>query len=89
MERIFAGLGFAPVFRYEKYRTEFTDGEGVVTLDETPIGDYLELEGGEEWIDRVAAKLGYRESDYVTMSYGRLYLEHCNKNQIEPANMVF
>src|SRR5690242_6476265 len=44
-------LGFRLVFRYEKYRTEYTQhgakrtGGGIVTLDETPIGCYLELEG--------------------------------------------
>src|SRR6476661_2162824 len=38
-------LGVTPAFRYEKYRAEFSDGEGHVVLDETPIGDIAELEG--------------------------------------------
>lgn len=68
-------LGFRPTFRYEKYRTEYSDGRGVVTLDQTPIGNYLELEGAARWIDSTAAKLGFTEADYITSSYGRLYLE--------------
>ncbi len=44
---ILAALGYKPAFAYEKYRTTFAaPGEdGIVTLDETPIGDFLELEG--------------------------------------------
>ncbi|MDX1980021.1 MAG: class IV adenylate cyclase [Bryobacteraceae bacterium] len=78
-------LGFKPTFRYEKYRTEYSDGRGVVTLDQTPIGNYLELEGAAGWIDSTAAKLGFTEADYITSSYGRLYLESGDGR----GNMVF
>ncbi len=84
-------LGFHPVFRYQKYRTEFKQSprSGVATLDETPIGVYLELEGQPAWIDRTARRLGYAEKDYLVSSYGRLYLEWCRKNRVKPANMVW
>lgn len=87
--RILDRLGYQPGFRYEKYRAEYTDMKGIVTLDETPIGSYIELEGAEDWIDRTAALLGFSDSDYITKSYGRLYLEHCDRNGIVPGNMVF
>lgn len=91
MRRILAGLGFVPVFRYEKYRTELmgADGAGVVMLDQTPIGDFLELEGSPRWIDRTARKLGFAPADYITSSYGRLYLEYCAERGTEPGDMVF
>ena len=42
-------------FKYEKYRTEFADAAGgTVTFDETPIGNFLELEGSGAWIDEMA-----------------------------------
>jgi adenylate cyclase, class 2 len=83
-------LGFQRAFRYEKYRTEFRRGRtGVVTLDETPVGCFLELEGPPEWIDRTARLLGFRETDYITLSYGRLYLDWCAEKGCEPGNMVF
>jgi adenylate cyclase class 2 len=84
-------LGYRPVFRYEKYRTEFTPskGRGVVTLDETPIGNYLEIEGRPGWIDRTAKTLGFTQADYNTKSYGTLYLEFCKRKGIEPTDMVF
>ena len=69
-------LDFIPTFRYEKFRTEYhRAGEtGVATLDETPIGVYLELEGAPAWIDRSARRLGFAESDYSTASYYGLYV---------------
>ncbi len=91
LHAILTEIGFQPSFRYEKFRTEFQDAatEGAVTLDETPVGDYLELEGPGSWIDRTAQVLGYSESDYILDSYGKLYLAYCEKHQIEPANMTF
>lgn len=90
-EAILARLGYSPVFRYEKYRTEFEaqGGKGVATLDETPIGTYLELEGDPDWIDRTARKLGYEEKDYITASYGRLFLEWKERTGSPAGEMVF
>src|SRR4051794_10671315 len=33
LQQIMERLGFAPAFRYEKYRLEFEDGTGVATMD--------------------------------------------------------
>ncbi len=79
MRQILEQLGYGPVFRYEKYRTEFMDraGLGVVTLDETPIGNFLEIEGPGEWIDQTAGRLGFSPKDYLLESYGKLYLDYC------------
>jgi adenylate cyclase class 2 len=84
-------LGFQRAFRYQKYRTEYRlpGSSGLATLDETPIGVYLELEGKPAWIDRTARKLGFQESDYITDSYAGLYLEWCRKHRVRPADMVF
>lgn len=72
---VFAALGFREAFRYEKYRTEFARGSepGHVTLDETPIGIYMELEGPARWIDRTAKELGFPRTEYITDSYGSLF----------------
>ena len=42
-------------------------------VDETPIGNYAELEGSAEWIDRAAARLGVGQDQYIILSYGRLF----------------
>ncbi len=88
---VFDRLGYRRTFRYEKYRTELTapDTPGVVTLDRTPIGNFLEIEADGATIDRVAENLGFLKSDYITMSYGALYLDHCERNRILPSDMVF
>jgi adenylate cyclase class 2 len=84
-------LGYAPRFRYEKYRTKFArQGEpGEVTIDETPIGVFLELEGPPDWIDRAAERLGLSHDEYITRSYGSLYQEYRRLNQGAPENMTF
>ena len=88
---VFAGIGFREAFRYEKYRTEFArDGEsGVATLDETPIGVYMELEGPARWIDSTAKVLGFASKAYITASYGQLYFDWCEARGIMPTDMRF
>jgi adenylate cyclase class 2 len=91
MAQIFHHLGLEPVFRYEKYRTEFTrpGAPGVITLDETPIGDFLELEGPAAWIDETAGLLGFSRQQYVLESYVKLYVAECERRGVQPAHMVF
>ncbi len=87
----FGTLGYRESFRYEKYRTEFArEGEpGHVTLDETPIGVYMELEGPAGWINRTAKLLGFPPAGWITKSYARIYFEWCEANGITPAGMRF
>lgn len=73
LAEVFRSIGLVPAFRYEKWRTEWSDGEGHCVVDETPIGNYAELEGKPEWIDRAAASLGVAQPEYLTLSYGRLF----------------
>ena len=84
-------LGFNPVFRYEKFRTEWkgANPEATVTLDETPIGIFMELEGPAAWIDETARSLGFGPAEYITDSYGTLYRRWCESNGVEPSQMVF
>ena len=73
LAQVFLSIGLVAAFRYEKWRTEWADGEGHCVVDETPIGNYAELEGSPEWIDRAAARLGVDPAQYITLSYGRLF----------------
>jgi adenylate cyclase class 2 len=84
-------LGYLPGFRYEKYRTKFaTAGEpGIIALDETPIGVFLELEGAKYWIDDTAGRLGFAISAYSTASYAALYREFRRENEDSPPDMTF
>jgi len=84
-------LGYQPRFRYEKYRTKFTaPGEpGVISIDETPIGVYLELEGEPDWIDRTAVRMGLSRDAYLNRSYSKLYQEYLLTHPGAPRDMTF
>jgi len=87
LKRILEALGLRGWFKYEKYRTTFAlPGTAkwaaglAIELDETPIGDFLELEGPPEAIDRAARELGYSEADYITKNYLLLHIEQCQRD---------
>lgn len=86
---IFERLGFAPMFVYEKLRTEWADNEGHVVVDVTPIGDFAELEGNSEWIDRIATKLGISPANYLKASYGQLFQDWKRATGHPAINMTF
>lgn len=77
LAEIFTRLGYGPSFRYEKYRSEWSHPGQLsahLVLDETPIGDYAELEGPAAWIDQTLAELRIDPADCLTESYGKLFL---------------
>jgi adenylate cyclase, class 2 len=82
-------LGYEVVFRYEKYRAEFEMDGGMAVIDETPVGNFIELEGEAEWIDNRAEAMGFTSADYITLSYASLYLEWCARHGLEPGHMEF
>jgi len=75
METILVALQFQPVFRYEKFRAEWRADQGHVVIDETPIGDFAEIEGPSVWIDSVARSLSVTPADYITETYAGLFFE--------------
>ncbi|MGZ4787256.1 MAG: class IV adenylate cyclase [Terriglobales bacterium] len=89
LDHIFRAMRFGPVFRYEKFRSEWSDGKGHVVLDETPIGDFGEIEGPADWIDRVAAQLGLNEKDYITKSYVELFNDWVKAHGSNAQHMTF
>lgn len=73
MDAILRALGYRPTFRYEKFRAEWGDGTGKVVVDETPIGNFGEIEGPARWIDRIAKQLGIGTAEYITDTYAGLF----------------
>jgi adenylate cyclase class 2 len=71
--------------RHEKYRAEWSDSKGHVVVDETPIGNFGEIEGPARWIDRTAQLLEIRRGDYITATYADLFLQW-KKQAGSPAN---
>ena len=89
VDAILRALGFRPSFRYEKFRSEWTDGQGHVVLDHTPIGDIGEIEGAPRWIDSTARRLGVGPRDYITDSYGALFLQWKKRTRSKATEMTF
>ena len=91
---IFEGLGMRGWFRYEKYRTTYRLSARwakglLIEIDETPIGNFAELEGAPGKIDRAAKELGYSKADYILINYLTLYKEECRKRGKAPGDMLF
>jgi adenylate cyclase, class 2 len=91
-DALLRSLGYRPAFQYEKYRTEYgltSHPEGVLTVDETPVGLFVELEGTPEWIDSAAEVLGYSTEQYITSTYVEIYVEDCKRAGILPTALTF
>lgn len=89
LAEIFTQLGFGPVFRYEKFRTEWEMTEGHLVLDETPIGVWAELEGPPAWIDRMLEKLNIAPELRTTESYGKIFLRWKEETGSLAGNLTF
>ena len=84
-------LGYSPVFRYEKERETWQDGPITVTLDHTPMGDFVELEGPPDRLAEAARLLGLDADAAVRGSYPALWREHRDRHPglDLPRDMVF
>ena len=89
MDAILRALGFAPTFRYEKYRAEWSDGTGHVVLDKTPIGNFGEIEGTSRWIDRTAQRARDRRDDYITQTYAPMFFAWKRRTHSPAKDMTF
>ena len=89
MDRILRALGFGPTFRYEKFRAEWSDGKGHVVVDETPIGNFGEIEGPSRWIDQTARSLDIAPKDYITETYLELFFAWKKRTHSRADEMTF
>jgi len=72
MKKILKELGFIPTFRYQKYRTVYRIKKLKLCLDETPVGNFVELEGEQSQIVRVAHSLGFTKQEFIKLDYIQL-----------------
>ena len=89
LQRVLEELGLHVWFRYEKYREEYAAEDVTIALDETPVGTYVEIEGGEEGIQAMARALGRTAADFILDSYRGLFIQHREKFGFGNAHMVF
>lgn len=87
--QVFAELGLHVWFRYQKYREEFAFEDVIASVDETPVGTFVELEGGEQGIQHLANALGRGPADYLLDSYRGLFLQLREQQGLSGQDMVF
>jgi adenylate cyclase class 2 len=89
VEAILRRLGLEEQFRYEKYRARYRLGGCEASLDEVPIGCFLEIEGAPDVLPAAASALGFRLETGIPVSYPSLYQAHREATPDAPRDMVF
>ncbi len=72
LKKILKSLGFVPVFNYEKHRTVYRKKSLKISLDETSIGNFIELEGKRGEIVKFANALGVSKREFIKLDYIQL-----------------
>ncbi len=72
LRKILKSLGFIPVFNYEKHRTVYRKKSLKISLDETSIGNFIELEGKRGEIVKFANALGVSKREFIKLDYIQL-----------------
>lgn len=76
-------LGFEPIMQYEKKTDLWEYGKIELVIEKLPrLGYFMEIEGSEKEIRRVAKVIGYDIKDGIRKSY-REYFAELNKNKKE------
>jgi adenylate cyclase, class 2 len=89
MDLVLRALGYKPSFRYEKFRAEWSDGKGEVVVDQTPIGNFCEIEGPSRWIEITARMLGVSREQYIVKNYATLFTEWKQETNSPAREMTF
>lgn len=89
LQRVFEELGLHVWFRYEKYREEYAAEDATIAIDETPVGTFVEIEGGEDAILKMTEALGRSASDFILDSYRGLFLRLREGLGLRSSDMIF
>jgi adenylate cyclase class 2 len=73
MATILAKLGYSHYMSYEKYRTTYELDGAEIVLDELPYGNFVEVEGDTDTIERVIARLELQSATRYAASYVALF----------------
>lgn len=84
---ILEALGYRVSFRYQKWRSTYQRGRVQLMIDETPMGNFLELEGDRDAIRAARDELGMQSAIPIELSYVQLYLK--SRTPQQPRDMVF
>jgi adenylate cyclase class 2 len=89
LQHVLEELGLHVWFRYEKYREEYAAEDVTIAIDETPVGTFVEIEGGEQGIIAMTERLGRTAADFIVDSYYSLFVKHRAEHGLKSVHMVF
>jgi adenylate cyclase class 2 len=89
LQRVIEALGYRRIFHGQKYREEYHIDGATMTVDETPMGVFVEIEGAPESIPSLTARLGRTPADYILESYPTLWRRWCESNGLGARDMAF
>ncbi len=87
--KILVALGFTYKRIMEKYRTEYKLSGTILTLDRLPFGNYLEIEGEKDAIEKVIKILGLEKETRLVHNYWHLFEDYKKANNLTGENIVF
>ncbi len=76
MLRILSGLGFLPVLEYRKTRETWQLEGALVALDTLDFGRFVEVEGDDARVRRIAGQLGLKMEQALQKGYPALMRAH-------------
>jgi len=80
IRKILKSLGFIPVFTYNKFRTVYRKKKLKICLDETSIGNFIELEGERNEIVKFTNALGISKKEFIKLDYIQLIRQEIGRN---------
>ncbi len=72
-ETILKSLGFFETFSYEKWRENYAYKGLTISLDETKVGNFMEVEGEYEDILNFLKEIGVSKENTLTLTYMDLF----------------
>jgi len=92
-KRILNKLGFRKYMRYEKRREKFKfrldENKLEVCFDKMPYGNFVEIEGNENDIPRVAGKLGFNWENRIVEDYIKIFENLRKERNLNFSDLTF
>ena len=89
MAAVLAAAGLVVRWRYQKWRREYRLAGALLTVDETPHGPWIEIEGEPAAIEAAAARLSVEAADFETATYREIHERECARTGRPVGDMVF
>lgn len=89
MKAILEHLHYTVCQRFQKKREYWQYKDIIICIDTLPMGLFLEIEGTEKDIAKVARLLNLDFNQRILKHYGELWEEYCKSHGIAQKNIVF